>query len=153
MKTIYLDHNGVDGFDKGENSYLGPLLANSGCVPIVSTISLDEIFRGKDVVRATQNVESLKKLGVRHMYFGSDDSTVSIGELDFDNIYQNWLKMDSATGPLLDAHALFMSSLFSERGPYAIESMERATNEKIAWIEANYEDFPHVQSHLDKIVN
>ena len=46
MITVYLDHNLIDGFDKGETAYLDPFLANKGVLPIISLASVDEIFRG-----------------------------------------------------------------------------------------------------------
>ena len=72
MITVYLDHNVIDGFDKGETAYLDPLLANKGVLPIISVASVDEIFRGGDEARSRRNIESLKRLGVRYIHSGPD---------------------------------------------------------------------------------
>jgi hypothetical protein len=82
MITVYLDHNIIDGFDKGETAHLGPLLANKGVLPIISLASVDEIFRGGDEARSRKNIESLKRLGVRYIHSGPDESHMSISELD-----------------------------------------------------------------------
>ena len=52
MITIYLDHNVIDKFDKGETAYLEPIFANKEYLPIISVVSIDEIFRGKDQASA-----------------------------------------------------------------------------------------------------
>jgi len=88
MIKVYLDHNVIDGFDKGETAYLDPLLANKGVLPIISLASVDEIFRGGDEARSRRNIESLKKLGVRYIHSGANESHMSISELDYENIHQ-----------------------------------------------------------------
>ncbi len=93
MITVYLDHNVIDGFDKGETAYLAPLFANKGVLPIISLASVDEIFRGRDETRSRRNIESLKRLGVRYIHSGPDDSHMSISELDYENMHQKWVKM------------------------------------------------------------
>ena len=51
MLTIYLDHNIIDKYDKGETSYIDPILSNKEYQPIISLVSIDEIFRGGDKIR------------------------------------------------------------------------------------------------------
>jgi hypothetical protein len=104
MITVYLDHNVIDGFDKGETAYLDPLLADKGVLPIISLSSVDEIFRGGDEDRSRRNIESLKKLGVQYIHSGTDESYMSISELDYENMHQKWSKMQSEVGPLNDSH-------------------------------------------------
>jgi hypothetical protein len=62
MTTIYLDHNIIDGFDRGEAVYLEPVLANKECLLIISLVSVDEIFRGGDQSRSIRNIKALKEL-------------------------------------------------------------------------------------------
>ena len=92
MITIYLDHNIIDGFDKGETAYLGPVFANKEYLPIISLVSVDEIFRGGDQSMAIRNIKSLKKLGVRYLHPGPDESHMSISELDYNNMHQKWVE-------------------------------------------------------------
>jgi hypothetical protein len=63
MITVYLDHNVIDGFDKGETAYLDPLLTNKGVLPVISLASVDEIFRGGDEARSRRNIEDLGEKG------------------------------------------------------------------------------------------
>lgn len=152
MTTVYLDHNIVDGFDKGETAYLGPLFANKGCLPIISVASVDEIFRGGDESRSIRNIETLKKLGVRYIHSGSDDSIMLISELDYENMHQKWVDMQAAIGPLNAAHFLFINTLFRGNEPEAIQDMEQAVCAQISWIKSNYDRFPNFQTEMDQIL-
>jgi len=129
MITVYLDHNIIDGFDKGETAYLGPLLANKGFVPIISLASVDEIFRGSDEARSRRNIESLKRLGVWYVHSGPDESQMSISELDYENMHkewhQKWVEMQSTVRPLNDSHFLFISALFRGNAPEALRDMDQ----------------------------
>lgn len=153
MITIYLDHNVIDGFDKGKTAYLDPLLANEGVLPIVSLASVDEIFRGGDEARSRRNIESLKKLGVRYIHSGPDESHMSISELDYENMHEKWLKMQSDIGPLNDSHFLFISTLFRGNMPEVIQDMDQAVSNQIAWIKSNYDKFPSSHAQMDKVLS
>ena len=134
MITVYLDHNVIDGFDKGKTAYLDPLLANKGVLPIISLASVDEIFRGDDEARSRSNIESLKKLGVRYIHSGLDDSHMSISELDYENMHQKWLKMQSDIGPLNDSHFSFIKAMFRGNVPEASQDIDQAISDQITWI-------------------
>lgn len=153
MITVYLDHNIIDGFDKGETEYLDPLLANKGVLPIISLASIDEIFRGGDEVRSRRNIESLKRLGVRYIHSGPDESHMSISELDYENMHEKWLKMQSDIGPLNDSHFLFISTLFRGNMPEAIQDMDQAVSDQIAWIKSNYEKFQNSHTQMSKVLS
>jgi len=153
MITVYLDHNIVDAFDKGETAYLGPLLANKGCLPIIPVASVDEIFRGGDEARSIRNIESLKSLGVRYIHSGPDESHMSISELDYKNMHQKWVKMQSDIGPLHDSHFLFISTLFRGNELEAIqEDMDEAVSAQINWIKSNYDTFPNSQAQMNEVL-
>ena len=152
MIRIYLDHSVIDGFDKGDTSYLDPLLADKGVLPIISLASVDEIFRGGDDARSRRNIESLKKLGVRYIYSGPDESHMSISELDYENMSQKWSKMQSEVGPLHDSHFLFISTLFCGNTPETVQDMEQAIANQVAWIKSNYDKFPNAQTQMDKVL-
>ncbi len=153
MITVYLDHNVIDGYDKGETAYLDPLLANKGVLPIISLASVDEIFRGGDDARSRRNIESLKKLGVRYIHSGPDESHMSISELDYKNVHQKWSKMQSEIGPLNDSHFLFISTLFRGNTPEVIQDMDQAVSDQIAWIKNNYDKFPSSQTQMSKVLS
>lgn len=148
MTTIYLDHNIIDKFDRGATSYLEPVLANKEYLPIVSVVSVDEIFRGGDKARSINNIESLKKLGVKYIHSGPDESLMSISELDYENMHQKWLKMQSDIGSLNNSFFLFVSTLFSESETEALQNMERAISDKIGWIKSNFDKFPNLQEQM-----
>ncbi len=150
MTTIYLDHNIIDGFDKGETAYIGPVFANKEYLPIISVVSVDEIFRGGDQTRSIKNIESLKKLGVRYIHSGLDELHMSIDELDYENMHQKWLQMQSDIGPFNNSHFLFISTLFRESEPETIQDMEQAVIAQIDWIKNNYEKFLIPQAQIDK---
>ncbi len=152
MITIYLDHNIIDGFDKGENAYLNPLLANKGVVSIISLASIDEIFRGGDETRSRKNIEALKQLSVRYVHSGPDESQMSISDLDYENMYQKWVKMQSEVGPLNDSHFLFTSALFRGNAPEALRDMDRAIGDQIVWIKNNYDKFPALHAHMNRVL-
>ena len=141
MITIYLDHNVIDGFDKGETSYLGPVFANKEYLPIISFVSVDEIFRGGDQTRSIKNVESLKKLGVKYIYAGPDESRMSIDELDYENIHHKWLQMQSDIGPFNMPYFLFISALFRNSELETVKDMEQAIIELIHWMKNNDDRF------------
>lgn len=153
MFTVYLDHNVVDGFDKGDTAYLYPLLASKGVLPIISLTSVDEIFRGSDEARSRRNIESLKRLGVRYIHSGPDESHMSISELDYENMHQKWLKMQSDIGPLNDSYFLFISTLFRGNMPEAIQDMDQAISDEVAWIKSNYDKFPSSQTQMNKVLS
>jgi hypothetical protein len=153
MITVYLDHNVIDRFDKGETAYLDPLLANKGVLPIISLASIDEIFRGGDEARSKRNIESLNKLGVRYIHSGPDESHMSISELDYENMHQKWSKMQSEIRPLNDSHFLFISTLFRGNMPEAIQDMDQAISEQIAWIKSNYNKFPSSETQMKKVLS
>jgi len=153
MITVYLDHNVIDRFDKGETAYLDPLLANKGVLPIISMASVDEIFRGDDEARSRRNIESLKRLGVRYIHSGPDESHMSISELDYENMHQKWLKMQSDIGPLNDSHFSFISTLFKGNVPEAIQDMNQAVSDHIAWIKSNYDKFPNLQPQMNEVLS
>jgi len=152
MITIYLDHNVIDGFDKGETAYLDPLLADEGVLPIISLSSVDEIFRGGDEDRSRRNIESLKKLGVRYIHSGPDESHMSISELDYENMHQKWSKMQSEVGPLNDSHFRFISTLFRGNTPETIQDMDQAVEDQVVWIKNNYDKFPSAQRQMGKVL-
>jgi hypothetical protein len=146
MITLYLDHNIIDGFDKGETAYLERLLVNRGYQPIVSAASIDEIVRGGDLSRSTRNLESLKRLGVKYIHSDPDGSDLIVSELDYENMHRNWLKMQSETGPLHNSHFLFIHGLFSQNATEAVQDIEQAVSGKINWINGNYDHFPNFQA-------
>ena len=152
MITIYLDHSVIDGFDKGETAYLDPLLADKGVLPIISLASVDEIFRGGDGARSRRNVESLKKLGVRYIHSGPDESHMSISELDYASMHRKWSKMQLEVGPLNDSHFLFISTLFRGNTPETIQDMDQAVENQVAWIKNNYDKFPTAQTQMGKVL-
>jgi hypothetical protein len=152
MTTIYLDHNIIDGFDKGETAYLEPVFANKECQPIISVVSVDEIFRGGDQTRSIKNIESLKKLGVRYIHSGLDEFHMSIDELDYENMRQKWLQMQSDMGPFNNSHFLFISTLFREREPETIQDMEQAVITQIDWIKNNYDRFSIPQAQIKEVL-
>ncbi len=152
MITVYLDHNVIDGFDKRKSAYLDPLLANNGVQSIISLASIDEIFRGDDKARSSSNIETLKKLGVRYIHSGPDESHISISELDYGNMYHKWLKMQSDIRLLNDTHFSFISTIFRGNVPEAIQDMELAVNDKIAWINSNYDKFPNLRQEMNKVL-
>jgi len=153
MITIYLDHNVIDGFDKGETAYLDPLLANKGVLPVISLASVDEIFRGGDEARSKRNIESLKRLGVRYIHSGPDESHMSISDLDYENMHQKWLKMQSDIGSLNDSHFLFISTLFRGNIPESIQDIDQAIRDQIVWIKSNYDKFPSSHSQMNKVLS
>lgn len=152
MTTIYLDHNVIDKFDRGETAYLEPVFANKEYLPIISVVSVDEIFRGGDQSRSIINIESLKKLGVKYIHSGSDESHVSISELDYENMHQKWLEMQSDIGPLNNSFFLFISTLFSENETEAFQNMERAISDEISWVKSNFDKFPNLQEQMLEIL-
>ena len=152
MITIYLDHNVIDRFDKGETAYLDPLLSNNGVLLIISLASVDEIFRGGDEERSHRNIESLKKLGVRYIYTAADESHMSISPLDYENMHQKWSKIQSEVGPLNDSHFRLISTLFRGCTPQTIQDMDQAVEDQIAWIKNNYGKFPGAQTQMGKVL-
>jgi hypothetical protein len=152
MITIYLDHNVIDGLDKGETAYLDPLLSDKGVLPVISLASVDEIFRGGDEDRSKRNIESLKKLEVRYIHSGADESHMSISELDYENMHQKWSKMQSEVGTLNDSHFLFISTLFRGYTPETIQDMDQAIEDQMAWIKNNYDKFPGAQTQMGKVL-
>lgn len=153
MITVYLDHNVIDGFDKGETAYLDSLLAKRGVLPIISLASVDEIFRGGDEAWSRRNIESLKRLGVRYIHSALDESHMSISELDYENMHEKWLKMQSDIGPLNDSHFLFITTLFRGNMPEAIQDMDQAVTDQIAWIKSNYDKFPSSHTQMNKVLS
>jgi len=152
MITIYLDHNIIDRFDKGETAYLDPLLSDKGVLPLISLASIDEIFRGGDEARSRRNIESLKKLGVRYIHSDPNESDMSISELDYENMHQKWSKMQSEVGPLNDSQFQFFSTLFRGNTPETIQDMGQAVEDQVAWIKNNYDKFPSAQTQMDKVL-
>jgi hypothetical protein len=150
MDTIYLDHNIIDRFDKGETAYLGPVFANKEYLPVISLVSIDEIFRGGDQARATANIESLKKLGVRYIHSEPDELDTSIDELDYENMREKWLEMQSHIGPFMNSCFLLISTLFRESEPETIQDMEQAVIAQIDWIKDNHDRFPIFQGQIDE---
>jgi len=153
MVTVYLDHNVIDGFDKGKTTYLEPLLANKGVLLIISLASVDEIFRGGDEARSRSNIEPLKKLGVRYIHSGPDESHLSISELDYENMHQEWLKMQSGVGPFNDAHFSFIRTVYRGNVPEAIQDMDYAVSDQIAWIKNNFDNFPNSQPLMNTVLS
>jgi hypothetical protein len=157
MITVYLDHNIIDGFDRGETAYLDPLLADTGVRPIISIASVDEIFRGGDKTRSRRNIESLKKLGVWYIAPGPDESHMTISELDYQSIYEKWhetwLRMQSDIGHLNDSHFLFISTLFRGNTQETIRDINQSVEGQVAWIKNNYDKFPSVQTQMDKVLS
>jgi hypothetical protein len=152
MITIYLDHNVIDGFDKGETAYLDSLFPDKGVLPIISLASIDEIFRGGDEARSRRNIESLKRLGVRYIHSGPDESLMSISELDYEDMHEKWAKMQSEVGPLNDSHFQFISTLSRGNTPETIEDIDQAVEDQVAWIKNNYDKFPSAQSQMGKVL-
>jgi hypothetical protein len=152
MTTIYLDHNIIDKFDRGETAYLDPVLANKEYLLIISLVSIDEIFRGRDQARSKKNIESLKKLRVKYIHSGPDESHMLIGELDYKNMHQKWLKMQSDIEPLNNSFFLFISSLFNENKTEAFQNMECAVTDEISWVKNNFDKFPNLQEQMQEIL-
>lgn len=152
MTTIYLDHNIIDKFDRGKITYLEPVLANKEYLLIISLVSIDEIFRGRDQARSKKNIESLKKLRVKYIHSGPDESHMLIGELDYENMHQKWLKMQSDIGPLNNSFFLFISSLFNENKTEAFQNMECAVTDEISWVKNNFDKFPNLQEQMQEIL-
>jgi len=152
MTTIYLDHNVIDKLDRGETTYLEPVLANKKYLPIISVVSIDEIFRGGDQVRSKKNIESLKKLRVKYIHQGPNESHMLIDELDYENMHQKWLAMQSDIGHLNNSFFLFISTLFSENETEAFQNMERAITDKISWVENNFDKFSNLQEQMREIL-
>lgn len=146
MITIYLDHNLIDKFDRGDNTYLKPILADKECLPIVSLISIDEIFRGGDQNRSKINIESLKKLGVKYIHSGPDESHMLISELDYENMYNKWLEMQIDIGSLNNSHFLFINET------QALQDIESAFSTEIDWMKKNYDKFPHLQKQMANVL-
>ncbi len=153
MITIYLDHNVIDGFDKGETAYIDPLFADKKILLIVSLASVDEIFRGGDEARSEKNIESLKRLGVRYIHHDPDESHMSINELDYENMRDKWAKMQSEVGPLNDSYSQFINSLYRGNTPETIQEMDEAIENQVAWIKNNYDKFPSVKIQMDTILH
>ena len=153
MITIYLDHNVIDGFDKGETAYLDPLFADKGVLPIISLASVDEIFRGGDEASSRRNIESLKRLGVRYIHSGPDESHMSISELDYEDMHEKWAKMQSEVGPLNDSHFHFISTLFRGNTPETIQEMDQTVENQVAWIKNNYDKFQGAQTQMGKVLH
>lgn len=152
MTTIYLDHNIIDKFDRGETAYLEPVLANKEYLPIISLVSIDEIFRGGDQSRSKKNIESLKKLRVKYIHSDPDESHMLIDELDYENMHQKWLAMQSDIGPLNNSFFLFISSLFNKNETEAFQNMERAVTDEISWVKSNFDKFPNYQEQMREIL-
>jgi hypothetical protein len=153
MITIYLDHNVIDGFDKGDTAYINPLLIGKGVLPIISMASVDEIFRGGDATRSRSNIESLKKLGVRYIHSDPDDSHMVINELDYNNMHDNWLKIQSDIGQLNDSHYLFMSTLFRGNVQESIKDIDKAVCDEITWIKNNNDRFSNAQNYMKEVLS
>ncbi len=151
MITIYLDHNVIDGFDKGEVD-LDPLLSIKECLPVMSLPSVDEIFRGGDEARSLRNIESLKRLGIRYIWSGPDKHHMTICDLDYEAMRGKWVEMQSEIGPLNNAHFQFINALFCGREPGAMRSMDEALTAQIKWIKSNYEKHPNVQNQMAQIL-
>jgi hypothetical protein len=152
MITIYLDHNVIDGFDQGEMAHLDALFADKGVLPIISLVSVDEIFRGDDEASSRRNIESLKRLGVRYIHSDPDESHMSISELDYDDMYEKWAKIQSEVGPLNDSHFRFISTLFRGNTPETLQEMDQAVENQVAWIKNNYDKFPNAQRQMSKVL-
>jgi hypothetical protein len=67
-------------------------------------------------------------------------------------MHQKWLKMQSDIRPLNDSHFLFISALFRGNIPDAIQDLDQATNDQVAWINGNYDKFPSSQTHMSTIL-
>ena len=152
MITIYLDHNVIDGFDKGKTAYLDPLFADKGVLPIISLASVDEIFRGGDEARSRRNIESLKTLGVRYIHSGPDESHMLISDLNYEDMREKWAKMQSEVGPLNDSHFQLINTLFRGNTQETIQDMDRAIENQVAWIKNNYDKFPSAQTQMGKVL-
>lgn len=153
MFTVYLDHNIIDGYDKGETAYLALLLAHEGLLPVISLASVDEIFRGGDEDRSRRNIESLKTLGVRYIHSGHDESRMSISELDYESMRQKWVEMQSNVGALHDSHFLFISAMFRGNTPESVQDMDQAASAEIAWVKSNYGKFLNAHAQMDKVLS
>jgi hypothetical protein len=152
MITIYLDHNIIDGFDKGETANLDPLFAYKEIVSIISIASIDEIFRGGDEDRSRRNIEALKRLGVRYVHSGPDESQMSISDLDYENMYQKWVNMQSDLGLLNDSHFLFTSALFRGNAQEAHRDLDQAVDNQIKWMKNNYDKFTALHPYMDRVL-
>jgi len=73
--------------------------------------------------------------------------------LDYENMHQKWLKMQSDIGPLNDSHFLFISTLFRGNMPEAIQDMDQAISDQVAWIQSNYDKFPSSQTQMNKVLS
>ena len=153
MNTIYLDHNIIDGFDKEETTYIAHLLANKGILPVISLASIDEIFRGGSEARSRSNIDSLKKLGVRYIHTGPDESYMSISDLDYVDMHQKWLKIQSDTAILNNSHYLFVSALFHGNISEAIQDMDQAISDQITWMNSNDTKFINLQTQFGKLMS
>jgi hypothetical protein len=141
MTTIYLDHNIIDALDRGKTAYLEPTLTHKEYLLIISLVSVDEIFRGGDQSRSMRNIESLKRLGVKYIHSGPNEWHMSISDLDYENMYEKWLKMQSDIGPFNNSFFLFISALFSQSKTEALQDIDRAISDEIDWIKSNFDRF------------
>ena len=152
ITTIYLDHNIIDEIGKGKATYLS-VFSNKEFLPVISIVSIDEIFRGGDWNRSMQNIESLRNMGVKYIHSGPDESHMSISELDYENMYQKWLRMQSEICSLNNSYFLFLSSLFRGVEPKTVKDMDMSVSDRLAWIKNNYCKHPGLQAEMDDILN
>jgi hypothetical protein len=149
MITIYLDHNIIDTFDRGDAAYIDPILKNKACQPIISIVSIDEIFRGGDRSRSTSNINSLKEMGVKYIHHGPDEGQMSIDELDYENMYQTWLGMQSEVKEFKDSVFSMLSGALSARDEEkVIQAVRRARPVKSRWINDNVAKFPDLREQM-----
>lgn len=149
MVKIYLDHNIIDKFDRGLASPLIHIFVNNEYLPIISLVSIDEIFRGGDPERSKNNIESLKKLGVKYIHSGDDESHMIISELDYEKMYKKWLEMRCELETINNSFLSILFTLFSDMNETeALEYSERAIEDQINWIKSNFDNFPRLQEQM-----
>jgi hypothetical protein len=78
---------------------------------------------------------------------------MSISELDYENMHQKWVEMQSNVGLLNDSHFLFINTLFRGNIPKAVQDMDQSVDDQIAWIKRNYDKFPNVHAQMNKVLS
>ena len=86
MNYIYLDHNIVDRIDTVLKDAFPTFLDNTGCIPVVSAVSLGEIERGNQPERVKSNINSLLSVGSKFIL--DTESKVVVAALNKEDIYE-----------------------------------------------------------------
>ncbi len=154
MLTIYLDHNIIDKYDKGETSYIDPILSNKEYQPIISLVSIDEIFRGGDKIRTEANIASLQSLGVRYIHEGFDELHMQIDDLNYEDMQAKWEKMRTEIAHFEDAHISMMHAILGKMNEEeANVIIKKSVNVSENWIEENSSRYLGLEEASLKMMN